>query len=129
MLSWSFSGPDDGPAVQGLHLVLRFGADGDATARGTVHVRDGTSNTVLIAGAAQAACADTDGDGVAGITALELFGRHPLGGEELLVFFLGGHELDARGEYPVGVRVGDVASQITLTFLPLPAGPPAGSNR
>lgn len=105
--------------------MLQFGADDAAVARGTVHVRDGTSTTFLIGEAPpRASCADVDRDGVAGLTTLEVAVRHPLGGEEVLVFFLGGHELDERGEYDVRLRVGEVESAATLTFLPLPAGPP-----
>ncbi len=113
-------------AVIDLHVVLSFSVDGDAEARGTVHVRDGTSNTFLIGEAPpRATCADADGDGTAGITSLQLVGRNPQSGEEVLVVLVpGDNDLDARGEYEVGVRMGDVSSEITLTFLPLPAGPP-----
>lgn len=106
--------------------MLGFSADGDAVAHGTVHIRDGTSNTVLIVeGPAQAACADDDGDGIAGITALEMTGYDPRTGDEVLVSFASGDvEMDERGEYTVWVRVGNLASEVTLSLLPLPAGPP-----
>lgn len=123
--SYSFHG------LEGSHVVLSLSADGDAEARGTVHVRDGTANTVLIIGEEppQATCADIDEDGVAGITSLQLVGRNPQSGEEVLVFFLGARDLDERGEYDVRVRVGDVDEVVTLAFLLLPAGPPGGDAR
>ncbi len=123
------------PSSVGIHLVGVVDADGALNIYGTLtmngtSVDDGTSNTVLIGEAPpRVSCADTDGDGVAGITALELVGRDPQSGEELLVFFLGGRDLDERGDYSVWVRVGNLASEITLALLPLPAGPPAGGER
>lgn len=52
--------------------------DGDARGRGTVHVHDGTSKTILIAdGSVDAACVDTDGDGTAGLARMSI-GLHDI---------------------------------------------------
>lgn len=49
-------------------LVAIVDDDGTARGHGAIHVRDGTSNTILVAdGSADASCADTDGDGTAGL--------------------------------------------------------------
>lgn len=58
------------PAAAGS-LVATVDDDGTVRGHGAVHIRDGTSNTVLVAdGSAGAACADTDGDGTAGLARL-----------------------------------------------------------
>ncbi len=55
------------------HITTSAKSGGSAQAHGVLQIRDGTSNTVLIAekSPANASCADTDGDGVAGVTSLQ----------------------------------------------------------
>lgn len=58
------------PPVNG-GFVATIDRDGDARGHGAVHIRDGTSNTILVAdGSADASCADTDGDDTAGLARL-----------------------------------------------------------
>ena len=55
------------PAATGS-LVAVVDDEGETRGRGTVHIHDGTSNTILVAdGSANASCADSDGDGTAGL--------------------------------------------------------------
>lgn len=111
--------------------MLRFSADGTSEVRGTVHSRDDTSHTVLIAETLpNATCADSDGDGTAGITVLQVAGRNPETGDEVLMSVAAGdHDLDERGEYDVRLEVGNLTTSVTLDVLPLPAGPPDSGVR
>jgi hypothetical protein len=52
-------------------LTATVDDDGEARGHGAVHIQDSLSKTILVAdGAAQASCADADGDGVGGLVRL-----------------------------------------------------------
>jgi hypothetical protein len=54
-------------------LVAAVGNDSDTRGDGAIHIREGLSNTILVAdGSAQARCADADGDGVSGVVRLAI---------------------------------------------------------
>lgn len=119
----------------GVHLVAAVAPDGALTIYGALTMNgqslpDGRSSAVLVGAAPQATCADTDGDGIAGITFLQLTGRIPDTGDEVLVAFVAGdHDLDERGTYDVRLAIGDLNVAVAVKLLPLPAGLPSGGER
>lgn len=69
------------PQIDG-QLVAKVDTDGEAHGHGTLHIHDGTSNTILVAeGAANASCADADGDGVGGLVRLSVVLRDVRAGQ------------------------------------------------
>ncbi len=114
-----------------LDLVVAFGPDGTVETYGTIHVRDGTSNTVLIAESApQSSCADSDGDGTAGVAFLQVAALDPYTGERLLVVIVpAAGELDDRGSHDIRIEVGRHVIDTTIDVIPIPAGPSGLQDR
>jgi hypothetical protein len=81
---------------------------GNAQAHGTVHIPEGTAPQVLIAQpqGTRASCADTDGDGIAGLTSLELLVRNVRSGELVPVVVVPDRgEIDEPGWHAITVRI------------------------
>jgi hypothetical protein len=87
-----------------LSLATHSFTRGDGTritaAHGTAHIQDGTSNTIMIAKKVlQVACADADGDGRAGIAAVQISMRNLRSDDEVLLSIIAADgELDSRDE-------------------------------
>jgi hypothetical protein len=85
-------------------------SNGNEEARGFIHIRDGRERTLLLAvpDGANATCADSDGDGVAGVTRIEATFRDVESGRRLLtVLTPRDGEADERGRHAAIMRIGD----------------------
>ena len=98
-----------------LNLVVRIAPDGSARLSGAVRFPKITAATapyapVIIAlnTGAQASCADSDGDGAAGLTRLETEFRVAATGDRVpVVLTPTKHDVDADGVYEVALQIGD----------------------
>src|SRR5262245_18643284 len=93
-----------------MHVAVNIDRDGVAQARGAAVIKDGLSNTVLIAEKhpTTASCADTNGNGVAGLTSLQFVMRDVHSGELVPVSIIpASGEIDKSGEDEVIIVTGD----------------------
>lgn len=93
-----------------IQVAVTIGRDGLARTQGAARIRDGSSNTVLIAEAipTTASCADTDDNGVAGFTSLQFAMRHVPSGELVPVSVIpASGEIDESGEDLLIIVIGD----------------------
>jgi hypothetical protein len=86
----------------GLDFGLQVGVGADEiTVRGAIRLRDETGTTLLLAvpDSAEANCADANGNGSAGITALQLLARNPRTGDRVRFVLVAreGEDLDQSG--------------------------------
>lgn len=116
-----------GPA---LRLTAGITADGTARVLGAIRARDAAGTRLLKAarGGAQTACADTDGDGTAGLTRLAASFRDAKTGARVPVIITStGDDIDATGVYAVNVRVGK-RTMSGEVFVKLPPGQSLGRH-
>jgi hypothetical protein len=98
------SGPTAANNLRQLTLASYMFTRGNGTlvaaAHGTAHIQDGTSNTILLAERiVRLACADADGDGRAGIAAVDISMRNLRTDEEVLLLIIAvDGELNSRNE-------------------------------
>jgi len=110
----------------GVHLVLSFLPDGGVETRGTIHYQDDTTSTLLVVNQADttSACADSDDDGNAGVTFLQIVGRDPRTAAQTVVTFVpAAGEIDERGAHEVRIEIGNRVVPGIVTILPIPATP------
>lgn len=92
-----------------LHISVAIDRDGHARSHGSTQIKDGASNTVLLAEAipTTASCADTDEDGVAGLTLLQFVMRDVRSGELVPVSVIPNRgEIEESGEELVTIVIG-----------------------
>ena len=84
-------------------LAAAVGDDGSARGHGAIHIRDEDSSTTLVSdGSADATCADSDGDGTAGLVRLSFGLQDARTGEfSLGVVFPTRGDIDESGRYRV----------------------------
>jgi hypothetical protein len=112
-----------------MSLVVTVDSDGRAHTHGTVQIKDGTSNTVLIAEGipTAASCDDIDGDGVAGFTHLQFVMRDVRSSDLVPVSVIpASGEIDESGEEPVIMVIGDTtfAERVRSHVWGFPTRPP-----
>src|SRR5262245_19208816 len=93
-----------------FQLAVTIGRAGLARTHGVARISDGSSNTVLIAeaGPTTASCADTNDNGVAGLTSLQFVMRDVHSGELVPVSIIpASGEIDKSGEDEVIIVIGD----------------------
>lgn len=91
-----------------LHLKAAFDMDGTAHVRGVIRP-PGESAPILVAtqSGAQGACADSDGDGTAGLVRLEADFRDAESRERFhIVLIPTEHDVDSSGVYRVDLKIG-----------------------
>ena len=88
----------------------------ESTVRGAIRLRDETGTTLLLAApdSAELNCADANGDGSAGITALQFLARNPRTGDRVRIALVmrEGEDLDEPGIYPLLLHIGDERAQV-----------------
>jgi hypothetical protein len=105
-----------------LRLRVTFATDGTPTVRGTVRIPDRAGWTTLVAqpSGAQASCADANGNGDPGITALTFFARDTATGEQLTIGLapFATEDIDRAGRYDIILRVGDLERRLRVAVRP-----------
>jgi hypothetical protein len=97
-----------------LHVTFdRFGA---ARAYGVVVLRSGADTEVFIADPedTNASCADQNGNGVGGLTALQVGFQNERSEERISVAILPHVELDEDGRYTATLHIGDLGMEVVL---------------
>jgi hypothetical protein len=92
-----------------LRFAVKISVDGTARMHGAIRVRDDAGRHRLVAnGGAQTACADSDGDGTAGLVRLAAEFRDAKTGALVpMVLSPTEHDIDAGGTYAVSLRIGE----------------------
>jgi len=89
--------------------VVRLDEDGVAETDGVARIRDGTSNTILVAESVptSASCADTDGNGRGGVTMLHFAMRDARTGQSVAVSIIPNDgDVDDDGQHSTTIVVG-----------------------
>jgi hypothetical protein len=108
-----------------LRLTVRIAADGAARLHGTIRTpaRRGTRLLKAARGGAQAACADADGDGAAGLVRLTATFRDVKTGARVpVVLVAAARDIVADGRYAVVLRVGQRTTNGEVFVKLLPSG-------
>jgi hypothetical protein len=99
-----------------LNLTAKIGGDGTARLTGVIRLpaepaTAASSSAPVIftaSGAAEASCADLDGDGTGGVSRLAADFREIATGDPISVVLIPiEHDVDANGAYAVTLRIGD----------------------
>ena len=106
-----------------FHLELRVREGGSTWVHGAIHLPDADSPPVLvaIADSAEARCADLDGDGNVGLTALTMQVKHPSTFDLVRIVVVAiGEDIDASGIYSVLIYVGEtpVTAEVEVRITP-----------
>lgn len=103
-----------------LRFTVRVGATGTARATGVIRLEDDAGRRILVAepGGTQASCADTDGDGVAGLVRLSAGFRDVETGTRFdVVLVPTGPDIGVSGVYELILQVGAEAPTTGTGFV------------
>src|SRR5262245_19097184 len=98
------------PSLERIHVAVSIGRSGLGRTHGVARLSDGSSNTILIAEAVPttASCADTNENGVAGLTSLQFVMRDVHSGELVPVSIIPtSGEIDESGLDEVIIVIGN----------------------
>jgi hypothetical protein len=103
-----------------LRFTVRIRGDGTARVTGTIRLEDDKGRRILVAerGGANASCADTNGDGVAGLVRLEAVFRNAKAKRRVLVVLVpAGADIGASGVHDLILQVGEEAPVTGTGFV------------